>query len=472
VLPGLLLLAAALALRGASRNRHVRGRLMASAVAFALDLAFVVADRSGLLAPPIAAQAAPLAPMLLAFGLVNALVALVINPWRSDRVPERFPRIVQDTIVIGLMAAVALAVLQERVFAATAAGAVVLGLALQDTLGNFFAGLAIQIDKPFRVGHWVRVLGNDGMVTEVTWRATKLRTKTGNFVVVPNSVLSKDTIVNYSEPTEDTRLEFEVGASYNAHPNQVKETILEAIRDEPLMSRTVAPEVLLVAFGDHSITYRVRVWLSDFAADERLKDNVRTAIYYAFGRVGIEIPFPIRTVIMQEASPRIDVVSEADAALAQVPIFTVLSAEQRGEVARAARREVFGTGESIVRQGESGESMFVLVSGEAAVLVGESRQEVARIRSGGFFGEMSLLTGATRNATVRATRDCELLEITAEAFRGVVLAHPAALEHVTRAAARRQAELDQARASGAAQSAAEHEESLLDVVRKFFRIQF
>lgn len=443
---------------------------MASAVAFALDLAFVVADRSGLLAPPLATQAAPLAPMLLAFGLVNALVALAINPWRTDRVPERFPRIVQDTIVIGLMAAVALAVLRERVFAATAAGAVVLGLALQDTLGNFFAGLAIQVEKPFRIGHWVRVLGNDGMVTEVTWRATKLRTKTGNFVVVPNSVLSKDTIVNYSEPTEDTRLEFEVGASYAAPPNVVKETILTAIRDEPLMSRTIAPEVLLVSFGDHSIIYRVRVWLSDFAADERLKDNVRTAIYYAFGRAGIEIPFPVRTVVMQAPSPRVDVVSEADAALSHVPIFTVLSPEQRGEVARAARREVFGTGESIVRQGDSGESMFVLVSGEAAVIVGEGRHEVARIRSGGFFGEMSLLTGAARNATVRATRDCELLEITAEAFRAVVLAHPTALEHVTRAAARRQAELDQARASGSGQSEAEHEEGLLDLVRKFFRL--
>ena len=116
--------------------------------------------------------------------------------------------------------------------------------------------------------------------------------------------------------------------------------------------------------------------------------------------------------------------------------------------------------------------MFVLLSGETTVLVGDAQQEVARIQAGGFFGEMSLLTGAPRNATVRAMRDAELLEITAEAFRTIVLAHPAALEAVAAAAARRQAELDQARAAGAGASADERTASLMDRVRKFFTLEF
>ena len=129
--------------------------------------------------------------------------------------------------------------LEERIFAATAVSAVVLGLALQDTLGNFFAGLAIQIEKPFRVGHWVSIRGTDGLVSEITWRATKIRTKAGNFVVVPNSLLSRDTIVNYSEPAVETRLELEVGVTYDVPPNRVKSTILAAIKDEPLISQSV-----------------------------------------------------------------------------------------------------------------------------------------------------------------------------------------------------------------------------------------
>src|SRR5437667_196811 len=114
------------------------------------------------------------APLLISLGFVNALVALAINPWRSDRMPDRFPNIVQDTIVIALFGIAATLILRERILATTAVGAVVIGFALQDTLGNLFAGLAIQIEKPFRVGQWVNLAGKDGLVSEITWRATKI----------------------------------------------------------------------------------------------------------------------------------------------------------------------------------------------------------------------------------------------------------------------------------------------------------
>ena len=239
-------------------------------------------------------QIATVQPLLLAFSIVNALVALLINPWRADRLPDRFPTIVQDAIVLVLFAFAATLLLQEKVFAATAAGAVVIGFALQDTLGNLFAGLAIQIEKPFRVGHWVRIADIDGLVSEVTWRATKVRTKSGNFVIVPNSKLADDIIINYSEPTPEARMEVEVGASYDTPPNEVKACDPGAFSDEPLILKSREPEILIVNFADSSITYRVRVWTSDFAADERLRDRIRSAIFYAFRRHRIEIPYPIQ----------------------------------------------------------------------------------------------------------------------------------------------------------------------------------
>src|SRR5437868_12549543 len=175
----------------------------------------------------------------------------------------------QDAIVIGLFILAATLFMQEKILTTTAVGAVVLGFALQDTLGNLFAGLAIQIEKPFRVGHWVTVGGKDGLVSEITWRATKIRTKAGNFVVVPNSVLSRDTITNYSEPTRETRLEVMVSAGYDVPPNQVKAVIVEALAGEPLIMAEHPPEVLLVNFADSWMTYRIRIWTTDFAADER-----------------------------------------------------------------------------------------------------------------------------------------------------------------------------------------------------------
>ena len=174
--------------------------------------------------------------LLAAFAVVNLVVALTINPWRIDRIPERFPNIVQDTLVIALFALVAVLILRDRVMATTAVGAVVIGLALQDTLGNLFAGLAIQIEKPFRVGDWVTMGGQDGIVSEITWRATKMRTKSGNFVVVPNSTLAKDTIINYCQPTRSLRLQVDVGASYEVPPNVVKGVIREALQSAPELS--------------------------------------------------------------------------------------------------------------------------------------------------------------------------------------------------------------------------------------------
>jgi small-conductance mechanosensitive channel/CRP-like cAMP-binding protein len=467
---GLALFLAVLIVRLTHGNRHVRGRLFASSLMFGAYAVLRAMADYGALTGDLARAADLVGPMLLAFGAINAAVALAINPWRGDALPDRFPTIVQDSIVIVLFGIAATAILKERIFAATAVGAVVIGLALQDTLGNLFAGLAIQIEKPFRVGHWVRVAGIDAMVSEITWRATKLRTKTGNFVVVPNSVLSKDTIVNYSEPTAETRIEVEVGASYDVPPNEVKATILSAIRNEPLIAPTRRPEVLLVDFASSSIMYRVRAWTTDFAADEQLKDRVRSAIYYAFRRHGISIPYPIQVEIPGTSqSAGADLVG-AETVLEQVSILSSLSAGERQQLAQTARHSLFAAGDVIVKQGEAGSSMFVVGRGEAVVLLEPGNREVARIGPGGFFGEMSLLTGDQRNATVRTTVDSELIEIAVEPFRRFVLANPAAVDRIGEAVARRQAELVQHRAAGSAAPEPEMPQRFLARVRRFLSL--
>jgi len=287
---GVALLLVSLALRGASVNRLVRSRLLTSGVLFGTYAIAAALAGYGPLPPDVAQEIRSFDPLLLTLGLAMLIVVVTINPWREDRLPDRFPTIVQDVMVIALFAIVATLFMQEKVLATTAVGAVVIGFALQDTLGNLFSGLAIQIEKPFRVGHWVTIAGTEGLVSEVTWRATKIRTKAGNFVVVPNSVVAKETITNYSEPTQETRLEVEVGASYDTPPNEVKTVIAGALRNEPLIMGGSEPEILMVDFAASAITYRVRVWTTDYAADMRVRDRVRSHIYYAFRRHGITIP--------------------------------------------------------------------------------------------------------------------------------------------------------------------------------------
>jgi Mechanosensitive ion channel/Cyclic nucleotide-binding domain len=347
---------------------------------------------------------------------------------------------------------------------------VVLGFALQDTLGNLFAGLAIQIEKPFRVGHWVTIAGMDGVVMEVTWRATKIRTKAGNFVIVPNSVVAKETITNYSEPTQDTRLEVEVGASYEATPNHVKAVIRDALFDEPLIVHDREPEVLIVDFAASAITYRVRVWTTDFNTDMIVRDRVRALIYYAFRRHGIDIPYPIQ-VQMSSTPGTAEESTVQPNTLDAVNIFAPLSADQRGRLLEGTRTLLYSTGEVIVREGDRGSSMFLLIRGEAVVTLARTSGELARLNAGDFFGEMSLLTGDPRTATVTAATDCWLLEIGVDAFRRVALADPAIVEQVTTAVAARRAELDFHRTSKATAAVApEPPSTFLARVRSFLKL--
>ena len=204
--------------------------------------------------------------LAFAAGVINLVVIAFLNPLRDDRVPDRYPAILQDFIVISLLVLVATLVFHDKLLTTSAVSAVVIGFALQDTLGNAFAGLAIQSEKPFHVGHWIRVGEFEGRVAEVTWRATKLRTKAGNFVVVPNNIVSKEAITNYSEPATALRIEVEVGASYLASPNAVKSAIGEALANSSRVLKAPPPDVVLLSFDASAINYRVRFWIEDYEA--------------------------------------------------------------------------------------------------------------------------------------------------------------------------------------------------------------
>jgi small-conductance mechanosensitive channel/CRP-like cAMP-binding protein len=408
--------------------------------------------------------------LALAAGLINAAVFLLVNPVRVDRVPERFPIILQDFIVIALIL-LASTFLSSQLVTTSAVSAVVIGFALQDTLGNAFAGLAIQSEKPFHVGHWVKVGDFEGRVAEVTWRATKLRTKAGNFAIVPNNIVAKEAIINFSEPAAPLRLEVEVGASYLVPPNKVKAAMMEAIRHCSRVLTAPAPDVLLVGFDASAINYRARFWIDDYGQDDPAKDEVRTAIYYSFQRHDIEIPWPLQVQYERDwVAPDVTKkVEEEEQLLANVDLFATITPELRNQIALSAPMAVYGSGETIVRQGEEGQSMFVVLSGTVSVVLQPSREEVARIDRGGYFGEMSLLTGEPRSATVIAIGDVVVVEIGADLFRRLATAHPEAIEKIGMAAMVRRAGLDQMK-SASTEAMSASTTTLMTRMKKFLRL--
>jgi CRP-like cAMP-binding protein len=232
-----------------------------------------------------------------------------------------------------------------------------------------------------------------------------------------------------------------------------------------------APDVLLVAFDASAITYRARFWIDDYAADEASRDEVRTAIYYSFQRHGIDIPWPIQVQYEKDwKEPDVnDKVAEEERLLASVDLFASLPPELRSQIARSAPMAVYGSGETVVRQGEDGQSMFVVVSGTVSVVLEPSREELARIQRGGYFGEMSLLTGEPRSATVLAVGDVVVVEIGADLFRRIGTVHPDAIEKIGMAAMVRRAGLEQMR-TATAETVTVETTTLMTRMKKFLRL--
>jgi CRP-like cAMP-binding protein len=263
----------------------------------------------------------------------------------------------------------------------------------------------------------------------------------------------------------------EVGATYLVPPNQVKAALMEAVRHCSQVLAAPAPDVLLVSFDASAINYRIRFWIEDYAADDPAKDEVRTAIYYAFQRHNIEIPWPLQVQYERDwIEPDVGKKLEAqEQLLAGVDLFAMLPPEVRNQIAVAAPMGVYGSGETIVRQGEEGQSMFVVLTGAVSVVLEPRREEVARIEKGGYFGEMSLLTGEPRSATVLAVGDVAVVEIGADLFRRLAVVHPEAIEQIGMAAAVRRANLDQLK-SATSDTTTVATTTLVARMKKFLRL--
>jgi small-conductance mechanosensitive channel len=471
-------LAATLFVSNLATNRLVKRKLKLSTFLFAAYLVvnLLVIVRPELVASgreELDAQLRAFERLGLAAGVINFLVITLLNPLRADRVSDRFPTILQDAIVIALLLLVSTFVFDEKLLTTSAVSAVVIGFALQDTLGNAFAGLAIQSERPFHVGHWIRVGEFEGCVAEVTWRATKLRTKTGNFVILPNNLVSKEAITNYSEPAVPTRLEVEVGASYTTPPNEVKTVMREAMSQAPCVLESPPADVIVVAFADSAITYRARFWVLDYELDDEARDQVRTAIYYAFSRHGIEIPYPIQAQYNLDAPGPDDITKQRqrEEVLRGVDLFESLDDDQRRAIAAATRMRVYGDGEVVVRQGQAGHSMYIVCSGLVSILLEPEKKLVASIERGGYFGEMSLLTGEARTASAVAKGDVVVLEIDAELFRKLAAESPHAVERIGVAAMTRRGQLDEVRAATRGAAVADAPASFLSRMKRFLRYQ-
>lgn len=322
-------------------------------------------------------------------------------------------------------------------FTTSAIFGVILGLALQDTLGNFFAGISLQADRPFQVGDVISVGAqrHNGVIEEISWRAIKIRTFTNHVVLIANSTAAKEPIEVCPRDNLNARLVF-FNTLYTDSPAKTIHVVREAVREAENVSPKVTPIVRMRNLGENGVDYEVKYWLEDYAKFNDTDALVRQRIWYAFRRAGLNFAYPTRTLHV-ERRPSAALRDGDGGAIAErlsaVDIFAPLSADETTMLAQAAVSHVFAPGETVIRAGDPGSSMFVVHKGRVSVQVSENGRPrtVATLNEGDFFGEMALFTGEPRTANILALEETEVLEIGHAAMKRVFDTNPDLVESLS-----------------------------------------
>ena len=429
-----------------------------------------------------------LALFLILASIGHSSFVLVVDWLLERRLARPLPRIFRDILQVFLYFAVAFLTLPllglepGELLTTSALLTAVIGLSMQETLGNLFAGLAIQAQRPFVVGDWIRFDIDEsltGRVTEINWRATKVMTDDLVEVIVPNGTLAKAPISNFTQPTLVSRRSISVQAPYEAAPHLVERALLEAVGGCPHVLTTPSPDVILVAYADSGVEYAVRYFIQEYSRRRLVDSAVRTRIWYAFQRARISIPFPIRDVRARDMTVENKEIAAATLAerrrrLTAIDFLAELPEPAIERLAERTRVALYSDGEDVIRQGEPGSELFIVRRGEVVVLVGMDGKravEVARLGPGKFFGEMSLMTGETRTATVVADGSCELFVVGHDEIREILEAHPHLAEHFAEVLAGRRAELgERASDAGDEDEASAQTSVLLSRIKSFFSL--
>ncbi len=433
---------------GGDGRRVVRQTLVFSVLCLLGNLGAVALAASG------AARPAALLHGLLLLGLgigVIRLAGLLIFRVLLPRLRVAAPRILEDIVVIigyvswGLIHLSQSGVELSSIVTTSAVITAVIAFSMQDTLGNILGGLALQLDSSIQIGDWVKIDDVSGRVTDIRWRYTAIRTRNGEIVVIPNSLLMKGKVWLLGDrdgPQRHWRRTVHFNVGYVAQPARVVAAIEGAVRDAniPHMAREPAPNCVLMDFGPGYGHYALRYWLTDPALDDPTDSAVRTHIYAALRRAGwrLALPEELRYLVKDNAALRSaaktrELQHRIDA-LRSVALFAQLTDDECARVAEHLVYAPFAAGDVLTRQGAVAHWLYIILGGEAEVVRQDdsgAQRVLARLKPGDFFGEMGLLTGEPRTASVQAVSDIECYRLDKTGLAEIMAERPAIAEELS-----------------------------------------
>ena len=388
----------------------------------------------------LAVSALAAAGLFVGLGAANAAVFAAADrgTWRS-RVPKLFLDLIRAFLVLLGAAGIASAVWGADlggVLTALGVGSIVIGLALQDTLGNLMSGIAILFERPFTVGGWLRVGdgGPEGRVLEMNWRSVRLLTRENDLLVVPNLKLAGETLRSFDRPQRRHMERLPLGFSYSDAPGAVKAAMLRVAAAVPEVLTDPPPTVFTTGYGDSSINYDLRVWLVGYDNVPAVRDALFSGVWYEARRSGLTIPFPIRTTLNYDG-PAADAAAHPAATAADfraAEAFRTASAAELEALAAAATRQRFAAGEAILTPGGPYRTLFVVLSGTVELWVPRpprrgrkadaagGRVTIGELGRGDLLGTVGLLPAGEATTAATALTECELLGVPAADVRALL----------------------------------------------------
>ncbi|ELS01899.1 small-conductance mechanosensitive channel [Xenococcus sp. PCC 7305] len=350
--------------------------------------------------------------------------------WRSN-----VPKLLLDlsrTFLVLIGAAVVLSNVWDanlgRLLTALGVGSLVIGLALQDSLGNIFSGVTLLLEKPIKIGDWIELGDIQGQVYEITWRSVHIYTRQRDLVIVPNSELAKGSFRNYSSPEPIHGVEVEIKFSCNDTPNRVIEVLRKTVLDTKGVLREPPPKVRLTSLDDWFLMYKTTFFVKDYVQGIESRHEFQLRMWYSSQRYNLTMPYPT-TLEYQSSIPIADEYPQkALDILKQVPGWDSLAPNVLSEVLKYSIFENYAQEEVIVKEEQLLRGLFIVLEGKVALSFINSFGQtkiVGHILPGEIFGEKScLLSGQRSDVTATSLVDTELVIIPIELLQSKIKQFP------------------------------------------------
>jgi len=376
---------------------------------------------------------------------------------------EHVPKLLKDVVAV-VVFVIAISGILGVVFDMNVTGlwatsgvvGLVVGLALQSMIADVFSGIALNIDRPFRVGDWVTLHRRGlepltGCIREVNWRSTRVEQKDGVLVVVPNNLVSTMILTNLSQPKDESRFRLRFCLDFHVPPERALRILSAGAKAAKGPLADPAPKVRIAGTSKWGVEYEVRYWLNPAeVSPSRGRHAISASVLDHLHHAGLTLAYEKQDLYVAPMPQRqLDTRADKMALLSRIELFEQLEQDELEQLSEAVSEREMGERKNVVTQGDKGTSMFLLVEGLLHVLAKSEVDDegedvlVGAITPGQFFGEMSLLTGEPRSATVQAATDCVMYEITKEHLEPLLVARPEIAEQITSIVAERKVRMQQ-----------------------------